>query len=327
MELSCRAWLIVLVGLAACTDDSNPKCVTGAQHACECVGGGTGFQICAVDGTYGECMGCNVDMAVPEDLLTIEDLAGEDLAIPSLDMTGKAGDMVMKVYTATTPHAIDIGMFPMGSSVKITGMVVVAPVSKTFTKSTATCKYETIVQDPTCSSPPCGVVVSAAGIQLPVMDAGTSSCPTPPSSGTLLDPLVMGDNVDVAGVTRALADSMNAALVRHSIDVESLTKIGGAATITAMAAPNDQFITHITGQWMMYEGTVITLANAGGKLTVSSVDTANPFHFHTTPGNADWGTTYQSSATAGLQFTSITGVVDTLFGGAVQPRLMTDFVP
>jgi hypothetical protein len=265
-----------------------------------------------------------------------------DLSV-SGDGGGGGNDMsMMKMYTAATPHDIDTGMVTKGTNVKLTGMVVVAPVSKFFSKSSATCKYEIIVQDPACSAPPCGIVVETNGMHLPVMDAGSGSCPTPPNSGTFLDPLGIGDNVDLTGAVDTFADNMNAAIVQHSITADSTTKTAGTATISAMPVPNDQFVTHTTGQWMMYEGTVITLSGTGGgKLTITSVDANTPFHFHTMPGNADWGNDYHFSykgnadnfdaggsfPQVGLQFTSITGVVDTLFGGAVKPRLMSDFVP
>src|SRR5262249_34507706 len=163
---------------------------------------------------------------------------------------------------------------------------VVTPVSKFFSKSSATCKYEVIVQDPACTTPPCGIVVEADGMHLPVMDAGSGSCPTPPNGGTFLDPLAMGDNVDITGSVDTFADSGNMQIVQHSITADSATKTAGTATITPMPADNSMFVTHTTGAWMMYEGTVITLSNSGGKLTVSSVDAATPYHFHTMPGNA-----------------------------------------
>lgn len=259
---------------------------------------------------------------------------------------GGGNDMsMMKMYTAATPHDIDTGMVTKGTNVKLAGMVVVAPVSKFFSKSSATCKYEIIVQDPQCTTPPCGLVVEANGMHLPVMDAGSGSCPTPPNGGTFLDPLAIGDNVDITGAVDTFADSTNAAIVQHSITADGATKTSGTATITAMpVSDNSQFVVHVTGQWMMYEGTVITISGTGGGvLTVSSVDTATPFDFHTMPGNTSWGTDYHFSykgsadnydlGTAGqfpqmgLTFHSITGVIDPLFGGAVKPRLMSDFVP
>jgi hypothetical protein len=264
-----------------------------------------------------------------------------DLAVGGGGGDGGSNDMsMMKMYTAATPHDIDTGMVTKGTNVKLSGMVVVAPVSKFFSKSSATCKYEIIVQDPQCTTPPCGIVIETNGMHLPVMDAGSSSCPTPPNGGTFLDPLAIGDNVDITGAVDTFADSMNAAIVQHSVTADGATKTSGTATITAMpVSDNTQFVVHVTGQWMMYEGTVITISGGGGKLTISSVDTGVPYNFHTMPGNTSWGTDYHFSykngmdsdagqfPQQGLQYTSITGVVDTLFGGAVKPRLISDYTP
>ena len=71
-------------------------------------------------------------------------------------------------------------------------------------------------------------------------------------------------------------------------------------------------------------------------LSVSAVDTAAPFHFHTMPGNTDWSTTYRSTYNAmdagtrpmvGQSFKSITGVVTTTFGGEIAPVKPTHFEP
>jgi hypothetical protein len=263
-----------------------------------------------------------------------------DLGAGGGDSGGGGQDLsMMKMYMATTPNAIDTGTVAKNTAVKLTGMVVTTPVSKFFSKSSATCKYEVNVQDPACTTPPCGLVVDLNGPTLPVMDAGSSSCPLPASSGTSFSATMVGDVVDVTGVVDTFADKNNAAIIQHSIVGDSVTKTGGPMNITPMVVTDgSMFVVHVTGGFPMYEGTLITI-QPSTKLQVTSFDTGTPYDFHTSPGNTSWGTTFHFAYKNGMDtdagdfpqvgtmFTSITGVVNTIFGGSVEPRFNSDFVP
>jgi hypothetical protein len=279
------------------------------------------------------------------------DLGTNDLTQGGAQDMASSDANMMTMYTAMSPHDIDTAPGTIkNKAVKLVGVVVTTPVS-TFLSQKTQCVYEVTVQDPACTTPPCGIVVDLNG---PTVASGktASDCPFAKDTTTAFKATSVGDVLDVTGTVDTFADSKpngTPAVVEHSIKADSVTKTGGPMTITPMVpADITQFVTHVPGDWNKYEGTLVTIKPSAGKLTLSSIDTMSPYHFHTMPGNVDWATTFHGiyksigdGGTAdvpfdggtnyfpqqGLLFSSITGVVYTIFGGQVTPRFMDDFKP
>jgi hypothetical protein len=252
---------------------------------------------------------------------------------PGVTDGGGGNDMsMMKAYMTTTVNAYDTGTLADGTAIRITGLVVITPVDKFFARSSATCRYEVWAQDPQCSTPPCGLSIQVNGMTLPVMDAGSSSCPSASKSGTPLAGIMDGNTVDVAGVTKTYTDRASG-IKNHVIFADSITASATQGTITPTVLTNvtaNYFKSGAGAEWTTYEGMYIKLQPAGG-LTISSIDTATPYHFHSMPGNSDWADTFRfdysdggDRTTVGTMYTSMAGVVNTDFGGSLLPTQASD---
>lgn len=252
------------------------------------------------------------------------DLAGRDLS-------GSGRDMAMQLmYTTSNPKDIDTGVVTKGTAVRLNGMVVNTPTSFFESRGNTRCTYELGVQDPDCTAGPCGLLV-----QMDIPKPAGMSCPFPDRSGTQLATIVQDDTIDITGIVDNFPD-MTSSVVEHHIEADSVTKSAMARTITAtvISATGTHFLTKTGSDWAMYEGMLVKLQAPAGNLTVTSVDTGAPFHFHTTPGNTSWGTSFRFAynrmdmgvvVTQGRVFKSVSGVVTTKFGGQVNPTKPTDF--
>jgi hypothetical protein len=157
-----------------------------------------------------------------------------------------------------------------------------------------------------------------------------------------------GDNLDIAGRVDWFPDfgaGANPIIVQHEVEADSVTKRTGAQrTVTPIVLTDGSgFVTRMAtmnaNAWNKFEATLISIAPGGStKLQVTGVDAAAPYQFHTSPGNTSWGTNFRFAyrprtdggvadfPVVGDQFSSITGVVSTTFGGAVLPTRPEDFI-
>ena len=215
--------------------------------------------------------------------------------------------------------------------------MVISPADKYLSLSTSQCRYQAWVQDPQCTTVPCGLVVKSYGATVPgIMSA--AECPSPAASGTLAGSLSQGAFLDVTGkVLVALDSTAPSTVIEHAILLDSVNLRPNAPTIqptvlsdsTALAS----LASHTGSGWNQYEGMLVTLVPSTGPLTVTMASTGG---FRTTPGNSDWGDTFESNYTPGailfyptdgLTFQSITGVVSARHGGNLLARNDPDFVP
>jgi len=276
-------------------------------------------------------------------------------------------------YMTTTIHDIDtatIGspLVTKGTAVQFTSVTVLAPpngFSTTFNGTAkAGCRYEVWVQDPQCTTPPCGLVIETQAMANP---NGTGQfCPYADAN---TDPLNVlhdtwtGDVIDVKGTIFNFDDTgsafdggPSADLNQHEIQLDSIntTTVKGnlpAATVVTDTDPS-MFVPYTGSGWAMYEGMLITLKPASGKFT-TTLNTSSNFSntctgvtgktngsFTTSPGGAEFADTYagfyiQKDAgemtncwpTNGLTFSSVGGIVSTGFGGSILPTSASDFQP
>jgi len=282
---------------------------------------------------------CNNDTSSgPKDFATNTDGGG-----PSGDM---GSDMnTTSMYAAATPHDIDTntigGMFGKGTAVALTGMIVISPISGFSANSDKDCKYEVWVQDPTCSTPPCGLVIETAGITNP---GGTGSfCSFSYSSMTALNGVKKGDKLDIKGVVNTFASSATppatGTVVQHEVDIDMLTVTATGQTVPAATVVTDAdpslFVPYSGTGWAMYEGMIVKLQPASGKFT-TTLDTYGGWTC--APGGGHFADTFTTffrpdGAAAnmwppnGSMFSSISGIVSLTFGGGILPDDNSDFVP
>jgi hypothetical protein len=249
-------------------------------------------------------------------------------------------ESVNSAYTAATPYDIDssdpkMGRFVAKTAVRLTGLVITTPVNSFSSRDG--CKYEVWAQDPQCTKPPCGIAV----IQT-IPTPANKMCPETEDSGTFLATSKVGDNIDVSGTVDIFPDISNKSMVvEHEVLADSIkASAGEKAKITPLLVDDGALFVTGTAKmtpagWATYEATYITLKPHSDNLTITKVDPGRPYHFHTTPGNTDWGDIFRSVYNAndagvmirvGAQFKSISGVVTNTFGGAILPVQETDFV-
>jgi hypothetical protein len=126
-------------------------------------------------------------------------------------------------------------------------------------------------------------------------------------------------------------------VVEHQMFVESIDALTPDQVINPVVISDPlvfgQLVSHQGLTWNKYEGMSVTLAPVAGSLTVSTLGNNG---FKTTPGNTDWGNTFDadyypanatSFPTVGSTFRSISGVVSTRHGGEIMPTRNKDFVP
>jgi len=272
------------------------------------------------------------------------DMAIRDLGANSGDLAGV--DMsVMKTYKDATPNQIDTAPitdvnYGDGINVKLSRMVAVTPVAMFLDRPF--CKSEVWVQDPACQTPPCGILLVARGPMLTPLDGSTRDCPSPSAADTILKNVQLGDNVDVYGTVDAYKPT-GKMVTQHRLDIDRIDVLTGTReTINPIVVTDPTlFVNNTGGGWNMYEGTLITLdPPAAAELTVQKPFPMNRPTFETTPGPVIWTYTFLFNTqvtvdggwmltfpVTGQRFTSITGVVATLFDGQIVPRAQTDFTP
>ena len=250
--------------------------------------------------------------------------------------TGKDASSV--AYTAASAHDIDTGVVAANKPVKMTGVIATSIVAFFKAAGKTRCDYEVWVQDAgQCTTPPCGILVEVQGP--PVTN---NTCPKAEMSGTALATVKQGDKLDVTGLVDDFASTgpttdmtPKMTVVQHAVQVGKQDSVTVTASNQTMPDPvvvdPAVFVTYEGSGWAKYEGTLVTLQG----VTVASTDQYN--NFVTTPGNANWGSTFDflyrytandagTYPTVGMHFTSITGIVATLFGGSLVARGSKDFV-
>jgi hypothetical protein len=262
-------------------------------------------------------------------------MGSQDLSA-SGDMAGGGGDMaMMRMYTNAKPHDIDKGTVTKNTAVRLTGMVATTNVTA-FLRSGMDCMYQTYVQDPACTTPPCGLVVVAESSH---KHMNVRDCPPSASSGSLLATVRLGDNVDVTGVVDVFAQAGQP--TQHEVELDSAMVTGGNQVAMIFTETDASIFPNGMGSgagWAKYEGTLVRVAPVGG-LTVTQTFPAGsgggtrPVFI--TNDNITWAYTFLFGQGAdggaypslNAQFKSITGVVNTLpiFGGQLVPRATGDF--
>lgn len=234
----------------------------------------------------------------------------------------------------------DPGNGPYGNAQRVVleRVVAVTKVDKYVNSANQQCRYQIWVQDPLCTTPPCGLVIKAIGPMAPSATASGKDCPSASTSGTLLDTIGRNDNVRVRGKLVFEVDNVQPmTVVEHQLFVETLEILSPDATITPTmltdSAMYNQFVTHLGQTWNKYEGMLVTLAPTTGTLQVTAFDSSG---FNTNPGGSTWGDTFDSDyypagattfPTVGSMWKSITAVVSTRHGGELMPLRNKDFVP
>jgi hypothetical protein len=280
---------------------------------------------CGDDGSSGGSDGGGGDMVARAD---DGGATGDDLA--------KIGDLATtppRAYDDSSAHAIDTAS-PSGTLVRLRGVVVTTPVTGGTVKRTGGpaaeyfCRYSMWVQDPTCTTAPCGILLRT---ESPVTAAPTA-CPRDAAS-TLLGALAPGDNVDVEGAT-GWHDSRDpaggAGLTReHFVTVDRASAAAGTpktiddvvisddATLAAFA----KFSTAADQSWQRYEGMRVRLEPAGGFVTVD-----NGLAWTTTPNGTPFAISFLARPSAGTKLSSAAGVVAPGYGGVMFPVQAGDLI-
>jgi hypothetical protein len=270
-----------------------------------------------------------------------------DLAVSTgSDQGAGSGDMAKPTGIAATPHGIDTnavgGMFGKGVAVSIPGLIATTPVHYYKCSSKTKCCYEAFAQDPACTTPPCGILLEVKDIALNT--AGKCDYPDTIMPPIALTPVKEGDKIDITGTVDLFSGSgmvdggAAGSWVQHSVVLTSLTDNGAGTLPMPMTVTDGAMFTAFTGAgWATYEGTRVkvqpsTMLTITENLQATSVA---PYTFRTNPGQTEWGTNYdlvyQSKTgtqldAVGTMYTSITGVVGTVFGGAVLPTQAADFM-
>ncbi|HMU39445.1 MAG TPA: hypothetical protein PKE31_10560 [Pseudomonadota bacterium] len=245
-------------------------------------------------------------------------------------------------YKTATINLIDKdpgnGPFGNGERVMLDGVVAVSKVDKYVNSTNQQCRYQIWVQDPQCTTPPCGLVVKAIGPKAPKPDSTGKDCPSASDSGTLLNAIGRNDNVRLRGKILVELDSTPPmTVVEHQLFVEVIEILPQTKTIAPTVISDTtvfgQFVSHKGTTWNKYEGMLVTLQPPVGTLQIATVGNNG---FTTTPGNTDWGNTFDSDympsgstafPTVGTTYKSISGVVSCRHGGEIMPGKNKDFVP
>lgn len=257
--------------------------------------------------------------------------------------TNDMGTMTNYQYTAATIAQInaDSGSGPFGNAqrVSLDRVVAVTDVDRYVNATNVQCRYQIWVQDATCTTPPCGMVLKAIGPMAPSATSSGSDCPSARLSGTPFDTVKRGDNVRVKGKIIVEIDSTApSVVVEHQLFVDSLEILDQAQSITPLVISDStvytQFQTHLGKTWNKYEGMYVTIQPPmNGVLTVSKFSSSG---FQTTPGPIEWGDVFDNDyyptgvtmyPTMGTTFHAISGVVSTRHGGEIMPVRNKDFAP
>lgn len=276
----------------------------------------------------------------------VKPFQGVDLSTPvndgsvggNTDSGSNGKDASASVYTETTAHDIDTGVIAANKPVKLTGVIATSIVAFFKAAGKTRCDYEVWVQDAgQCTAPPCGILVEVQGPPV-----ANNTCPKAEMSGTPLAMVKQGDKLDVTGLVDDFASTGPAtdmtpkmSVVQHAVQVGKQDSVTVTASNQMLPDPlvvdGSAFVTYLGTGWAKYEGTLVKLEG----VSVDSVDMYG--NFVTQPGGANWGSTFSflyrytgndagTFPSAGMHFTSITGLVSTLFGGTLVARGSKDFV-
>jgi hypothetical protein len=251
-------------------------------------------------------------------------------------------DLAGKTYSAASIHDIDTGTVTSKTAVHISGAIATTIVEYFKAKSKTICRYQVFVQDPSCTTPPCGLALQVDGPM--VMN---NTCPKAAMSGTSLANVNQGDVLDILGTSDAFANhspadaGVSGSTVQHSIHADQVTTTATKQTlptpIEISTADQAKFAQWGAG-WNMYEGMLVKLSD----LTIASTDMYGAFTACpgtdtacATPSNwgADFDFLYRYALggdagvfpTDGTHYSSITGVVNSVFAGTIVPTGKNDF--
>lgn len=245
-------------------------------------------------------------------------------------------------YTPATINQIDTdpGNGPFGNSVMVVldRVVAVTKVDKYVNSTNQQCRYQIWIQDPACTTPPCGMVVKAIGGAAPSANASGKDCPSVSSTSTPLAMVGRGDNLKIRGKLIVEVDSTAPmTVVEHQLFVDSLEVLTEDKSIDPLLITDNavigQFVQSQGKTWNKYEGMYVTLQPSVGLLQVSAFTGSG---FQTTPGNTEWGDTFDGDyyptgvttyPAVGTTFHAISGVVSTRHGGEIMPGRPKDFAP
>lgn len=245
-------------------------------------------------------------------------------------------------YTAATINQIDNdpGNGPYGNSqrVVLNQVVAVTKVDKYVNSTNQQCRYQMWVQDATCTTPPCGMVVKSIGPLAPSATSTGKDCPSAATSGTALATVARGDNLRIRGHLIFEIDSTPPmSVAEHQLFIDSLEILPSTQTITPLALSDATkfglLVTHVGTLWQTYEGMYVALQPTSGLLQIS---TFSGHGFQTSPGSTDWGNAFDSDyyptgavtyPVVGSTFHAIFGVVSARHGGEIMPVRSKDFVP
>jgi hypothetical protein len=246
-------------------------------------------------------------------------------------------------YTPATIHQIatDPGNGPFGNSVQVVlqRVVAVTKIDKYVNATNQQCRYQIWIQDATCTTPPCGMVVKAIGPMAPSATASGKDCPSASTTSTPLAVVGRSDNLKIRGKVIVEVDSTPPmTVVEHQLFVDSLEVLDESQSVDPLVISDpaviNQFVQSQGQTWNKYEGMYVTLQPAGGgTLQVSDF---NSDGFRTVPGNTHWGDTFDGDyyptgvstyPAIGTTFHAISGVVSTRHGGEIMPGRPRDFAP
>jgi hypothetical protein len=261
-------------------------------------------------------------------------------------------DLSMTIpHMTTNPHDIDTGVVPKGTLVSLPGLVILTPADSFASSKGAKCTYQVLAQDPTCTTPPCGLYVNIITAFTPRTPGDTTHCPYADTAGSsFFAGAKVGDNIDITGTSDAFTTTGGP--TEHSVVTDSIVKSANTAKVTAVAVtiaasndtqfvycPKDVCAANSGAGWSQYEGTYVKLTPASGPFTIASnpqiTGTQIPYYFMATPGNVSFSASnafiYDSNdggvtVTNGKTFTSIAGAVD-LFNTTIDPVFSDDFTP
>jgi hypothetical protein len=222
---------------------------------------------------------------------------------------------------------IDRGSVPVGTFVHVAGLTLVGPVRSAGPDQTGACTYDAYLEDPTASAPS-GLRIFVDGWACPD-DAAACACAPVGAITTKLDALTdLGDLYDVVGyVSRYTFDG---GADEHSVYATTVTKTGtGAAPPSPLVITNPGALFAPGGAgFAQNEGMLVTLSFGAPTAVVptgTGVYTVGGARFLSAyPIASDDGGTFPAP---GSQWSSITGVAFTAYGGAIAPRSAADFTP
>jgi hypothetical protein len=253
--------------------------------------------------------------------LTAVDMAveGEDLAESNADL--RQPDLKPVVATA---HGIDTDQFADGARVTVEGVVVIGVTRLEDVTNGQRCVYGAYAQDP-LGAAPSGLHLVVIGDLCTPGDQGSCRCKQPPTTNTVLDAITaLGDILSVHGEVD-LFQPMGSAL-QHNLKALTVTKTGSGGSITPITITDGTAFADNGAGYVADENMLVKIQPAS-PFTISAVDSFGNF----TGAGAEFTGYYRffhpGVPTDSSTWTSITGVAQLSFGGAITPRLATDFVP